>query len=65
MLQDCPTARTTYHWLNRLDAANIVFFTHVGRSPRFLAEIDRLPPSASRNIALDLSSRKYRTPRIY
>jgi hypothetical protein len=57
----CPTAGTTYHGLNRLDAANIVFLTRVGRSPRFLAEIDRLPSSAWRTIPLDLSSRKYRT----
>ena len=35
------------------------------RSPRLLAEIDHLPPSAWRTVTLDLSHRKYRTPRVY
>jgi hypothetical protein len=56
---------TTYQGLDRLDAAGIVFLTLRRRSPRLLAEIDRLPPSAWRTVTLDVSHRKYRTPRVY
>jgi hypothetical protein len=56
---------TTYQGLDRLDAAGIVFLTLRRRSPRLLAEIDHLPPSAWRTVTLDLSHRKYRTPRVY
>jgi transposase len=56
---------TTYKGLDRLDAAGITFLTLRRRAPKLLAEIDRLPPSAWRTITLDMSHRKYRTPRIY
>ncbi len=56
---------TTYQGLDRLDAAGIIFLTLRRRSPGLLAEIDRLPPSAWRTVTLDLSHRKYRTPRVY
>ena len=56
---------TTYHGLDRLDAAGITFLTLRRRSPSLLAEVDRLPPSAWRTITLDVPHRKYRTPRIY
>ena len=56
---------TTYQGLDRLDAAGITFLTLRRRSPRLLAEIDQLPPSAWRTVTLDLSHRKYRTPRVY
>ena len=56
---------TTYQGLDRLDAAGITFLTLRRRAPKLLAEIDRLPPSAWRTITLDMSHRKYRTPRIY
>src|SRR5215472_18403417 len=55
---------TTYHGLDRLDQAGITFLTLRRRSPKLLAEIDQLPPSAWRTITLDLSHRKYRTPRV-
>jgi transposase len=56
---------TTYQGLDRLDAAGITFLTLRRRAPKLLAEIDQLPPSAWRTITLDMSHRKYRTPRIY
>jgi hypothetical protein len=56
---------TTYHGLDRLDAAGITFLTLRRRSPCLLAEIDRLPPSAWRTVTLDISHRKYRTPQVY
>jgi hypothetical protein len=56
---------TTYHGLDRLDAAGITFITLRRRSPSLLAEIDGLPPSAWRTVTLDISSRKHRTPRFY
>jgi hypothetical protein len=56
---------TTYHGLDRLDAAGITFITLRRRSPRLLAEIDHLAASAWRTIKLDISHRKYRTPRIF
>jgi hypothetical protein len=56
---------TTYHGLDRLDAAGITFITLRRRSPRLLTEIDLLPPSAWRTVTLDLPQRKYRTPRVY
>jgi hypothetical protein len=56
---------TTYEGLDRLDAAGITFLTLRRRAPKLLAEIDSLPPSAWRTITLDMSHRKYRTPRIY
>ena len=56
---------TTYQGLDRLDAAGITFLTLRRRSPRLLAEIDQLPPSAWRTVTLDISPRKYRTPRVF
>jgi hypothetical protein len=56
---------TTYQGLDRLDAAGITFLTLRRRSPRLLAEIDQLPPSAWRTVTLDISHRKYRTPRVF
>jgi len=56
---------TTYQGLDRLDAAGTTFITLRRRSPRLLTEIDHLPPSAWRTIALDISHRKYRTPRVF
>src|ERR1700738_3124838 len=56
---------TTYEGLDRLDAAGIPFLTLRPRAPKLLAEIDSLPPPAWRTITLDMSHRKYRTPRIY
>jgi len=56
---------TTYDGLDRLDAAGITFITLRRRSPRLLTEIDRLPGSAWRIVNLDISPRKYRTPRVY
>ncbi|HVI64327.1 MAG TPA: hypothetical protein VM910_17340, partial [Bradyrhizobium sp.] len=56
---------TTYDGLDRLDAAGITFITLRRRSPRLLTEIDRLSVSAWRIVNLDISHRKYRTPRVY
>lgn len=56
---------TTYHGLDRIDAAGITFLTLRRRSASWLAEIDGLPPSAWRTITLDIAHRKYRTPRVY
>ena len=56
---------TTYDGLDRLDAADITFITLRRRSPKLLAEIEQLPPSAWRTVNLDLSSRKFRTPRVF
>jgi hypothetical protein len=56
---------TTYDRLDRLDAAGITFITLRRRSPSLLAEIDHLPPSAWRTVSLEISGRKYRTPRVY
>ncbi len=56
---------TTYDRLDRLDAAGITFITLRRRSPKLLAEIARLPPSAWRTVTLDISSRKHRTPRVF
>src|SRR5262245_1103718 len=56
---------TTYAGLDRLDEAEITFMTLRRRSPALLKEIVNLPASAWRTVTLDLSQRKYRTPRIY
>jgi hypothetical protein len=56
---------TTYDRLDRLDAAGITFITLRRRSDSLLAEIAGLPPSAWRTVKLEISSRKYRTPRYY
>jgi hypothetical protein len=56
---------TTYDRLDRLDAAGIIFITLRRRTPKLLTEIAGLPPSAWRTVKLEISSRKYRTPRYY
>jgi hypothetical protein len=56
---------TTYHGLDRLDAAGITFITLRRRSPSLLAEVSHLPPSAWRTITLDVPHRKYRKPRVF
>lgn len=55
---------TTYHGLDRLDAAGISFLTLRRRSPKLLAEAANLPPSAWRTVTLELP-RKYRNPQVY
>ena len=56
---------TTFEGLDRLDQAGIIFIALRQRSPKLLAEINNLPPSAWRTVKLDVPNRKYRTPRIY
>ena len=56
---------TTYHGLDRLDAAGITFITLRRRSPSLLAEVSHLPTSAWRTITLDVPHRKYRKPRVF
>ncbi len=56
---------TTYANLARLDGMGILFITLRRRSRRLLQEIERLPRSAWRTVALDVPTRKYRTPRVY
>lgn len=56
---------TTYAALDRLDEAEITFLTLRRRSASLLKEVANLAPSAWRTITLDVSHRKYRTPRIF
>ncbi len=56
---------TTYRNLGRLAALGITFITLRRRSPKLLAEIAALPPSAWRRVTLDVPARKYKTPRVY
>jgi hypothetical protein len=56
---------TTYEQLDRLDREGITFLTLRRRSAKLIAEIDDLPPSAWRTVNLEVSNRKYRTPRVY
>jgi len=56
---------TTYAHLARLDELGITFITLRRRSPRILAEVEGLPPSAWRRVTLSGVTRKYRTPRVY
>ena len=56
---------TTYQGLDRLDEGGTTFITLRRRSPRLLSEIDHLQPSAWRTVTLDISHRKYRTPRVF
>src|SRR5262249_33361125 len=56
---------TTYTGLDRLDEAEIAFMTLRRRSPALIKEVVNLPASAWRTVNLDLSQRKYRTPRVY
>ena len=56
---------TTYAGLARLDETGIPFITLRRRSPAILKEIVTLPRSAWRVVELDLSARKYKSPRVY
>ena len=56
---------TTYAGLARLHEMGVTFITLRRRSPKILAEIRDLPPSAWRRIRLDVPARKYRTPRVW
>lgn len=56
---------TTYANLARLDKMGISFITLRRRSPALLKEIAVLPRSAWRTIELDVSTRKFRFPRLY
>jgi len=56
---------TTYDRLERLDQDGIVFITLRRRSPKLLAEVAALAPSAWRRVTLDIPSRKYQTPRVF
>jgi hypothetical protein len=56
---------TTYDQLDQLDQEGIIFITLRRRSPKLIAEIDNLPPSAWRTLDLDVPNRKYRTPKVY
>ena len=56
---------TTYDRLERLDADGIVFITLRRRSPKLLAEVAALAPSAWRRVELDIPTRKYQSPRVY
>ena len=56
---------TTYAHLARLDSLGIMFITLRRRSPKLLAEIEDLAPSAWRRVTLDVPARKYKTPRVF
>ena len=56
---------TTYDRLDRLDADGITFMTLRRRSPKLIAEVENLPPSAWCTIELDVPNRKYRKPRVF
>jgi len=56
---------TTYAHLARLDRLGITFITLRRRSPKLLAEIEGLAPSAWRRVTLDVPARKYKTPRVF
>lgn len=56
---------TTYAHLARLDHSGIAFITLRRRSPRLLAEIENLAPSAWRRVTLDVPARRYKTPRVF
>jgi transposase len=56
---------TTYDRLDQLDEQGITFITLRRRSPRLLAEIAQLSPSAWRAVELDIASRRHRTPRVF
>jgi hypothetical protein len=56
---------TTYAHLARLDRLGITFITLRRRSPKLLAEIEGLAPSAWRRVTLDVPARKYKTPKVF
>jgi hypothetical protein len=55
---------TTYKNLDKLDELGIKFITIRRRSKKMVKEIEALPASAWRKIALDNVSRKFKTPKI-
>jgi transposase len=56
---------TTYGRLERLDADGITFITLRRRTPKLLAEVAALAPSAWRRVHLEIPSRKYQNPRVF
>lgn len=56
---------TTYAQLARLDGLGITFITLRRRSPKLLAEIESLAPSAWRRVRLDVPARKHNSPRVF
>jgi transposase len=56
---------TTYANLARLEQMGITFMTLRRRSAALLKEIALLPRSAWRTVELDVSARKFRTPRVF
>jgi hypothetical protein len=56
---------TTYAHLARLDQLGIPFITLRRRSPALLQEVADLPASAWRRVSLDVSARKFKTPRVF
>ena len=56
---------TTYRNLARLDDLGITFITLRRRSPKLLAQVSGLSPSAWRRVTLDVPARKYKTPRVF
>jgi hypothetical protein len=56
---------TTYANLARLEQMGITFMTLRRRSAALLKEIALLPRSAWRTVELDISTRKFRTPRVF
>jgi len=56
---------TTYAHLARLESMGITFITLRRRSPKLLAQIAGLAPSAWRRVTLDVPARKYKTPRVF
>lgn len=55
---------TTHANLSKLNALDIAFITLRSRSPKLMAEIAALPPSAWRRVELAVSRRKFRHPRV-
>ena len=56
---------TTHKNLVRLDDLGVAFITLRPRTPKLLAAVSAVPPSAWRTIDLDVPARKYKTPRVY
>jgi len=56
---------TTYANLARLEQMGITFMTLRRRSAALLKEVALLPRSAWRTVELDVSARKFRTPRVF
>ena len=56
---------TTHAQLARLDGLGITFITLRRRSPKLLAQIEGLAPSAWRRVRLDVPARKHNSPRVF